>query len=220
LAQKFPIFYRQALYDLGRKWRKIVSAEWKSGSPAGQTLVPLADITGILKRQRQSVTRAKLQTFQSARKRRLREIRTNLLTGAQRNYGTFTSRIQRLKRQMEVQEGHGGKLTSAVGFNASNEGLKVGLLQSLDLLTWGESYQSGDTRPFTRAERRMLHSRLASRSIPMQYKKPIRSVIAPHEFAWNKDAEATVRKSLLARVEAAKAKQTALFFTPKTGTTL
>lgn len=222
LARQYPIFYRQALKDLGRKWRKVLAAEWKAGEPAGKTLVPLADITGILKRQRQGASRQKLDVFRTARKKRVKELRAQMVAQSSRAYrfGTFTDKIKRLQNQIEVQEGHGGKLTSAVSFEVSPNGINVGLLRTLGLELWGEAYQEGKNRAFTSQERRMLHRRLRSNDIPQQYKKPTRSVIEPHQFAWNKDAEDTVRKSLMARVEAAKAKRLEQFLTPATGATI
>ena len=218
LARQYPLFYRRAVADLGRRWRRRIAQEWKAGVPGGSTLVPLADVTGILKAQRQSGQRKKLDVWKSGRRRRLREIKTQLLTGRAAEYGTFDQRIKRLRSNIETLEGHGGKLPGAVSWEVRGQTLNVGMLQGVGLEAWGESYQEGKTRPMRREERAMFYRRLGTKNIPRVYRKPERSVISPFGTEWSQDAQDTVRKSLLAQIENAQSKKINNFLTPKVGT--
>ena len=192
LAKQYPQFYRQALRDLGRKWRNTISKEMRAGAPAGQPFAPLSQLT-------QDIRAGKLQ---SLRKKRA-ALRAEGISGR-------SKRGQALTRQRSMLKGFGGKLPDLVEYDTA-DGVRVGFLAGVfgNTKPAAERWIRQSQRAWSRQERHWLHQ-LYGDNIPfMAYAKPERQAVAPQQVRWNQDAEQTIRKSLLARLQASQARNRA-----------
>jgi hypothetical protein len=220
LARQFPQFYKQALKDLGRRWRNTIGREMRAGAPAGQPFVPLSQLTMELRRrvsagrvQRRDAAVAQTKTLKRAR-------RKNAMDRIERKFkkAALLAPFKNFRAKERALWEFGGKLPDLVEYSTA-DGVRVGFLEGIFSNTKRAAarWMRQEQRGWSRQERRWLHM-LYRGPVPFAaYSRPERQAVSPQQAAWNADAESTIRKSIAARVEASKSKQVSNFLTPKAG---
>ena len=220
LAKQFPQFYKQALKDLGRRWRNTIGREMRAGAPAGQPFAPFSPLTMELRRrvsagrvQRRDAAVAQTKTLKRAR-------RKNAMDRIERKFkkAALLAPFKNFRAKERALWEFGGKLPDLVEYSTA-DGVRVGFLEGIFSKTKRAAarWMRQEQRGWSRQERRWLHM-LYRGPVPFSsYSRPERQAVSPQEVRWNQEAERVIRESLLARVQNAQAKKINNFLTPKAG---